>query len=66
MPAPPPGTTSLGAVIGIVVLTVLVVILLVLFLYYRHWQKDKENRHLTVAYTPGRTDSLEYAVPGKS
>lgn len=64
-PAPPAGSTSLGAVIGIVVLAVLVGGLLGLLLYYRHWQKQKERQQLAVAYTAGRTGSLEYAVPGE-
>lgn len=61
----PPADSSLGAMIGIIVLAVLLVTLLALFLYYRHWQKGKENHHMAVAYTTGRTDSSEYAVPGE-
>uniref|UniRef100_A0A8C3RXX9 Platelet endothelial aggregation receptor 1 n=1 Tax=Chelydra serpentina TaxID=8475 RepID=A0A8C3RXX9_CHESE len=63
VPAVPVGYSSLGAIIGIIVLVILLVALLVFFLCYRHWQKGKENRHLAVAYTTGRTDSSEYAVP---
>lgn len=59
----PMGYSSLGAIIGVIVLVILLVVLLVLFVGYRHWQKGKENRHLAVAYTSGRTDSSEYAVP---
>nr|XP_025035923.1 LOW QUALITY PROTEIN: platelet endothelial aggregation receptor 1 [Pelodiscus sinensis] len=63
VPAMPMGYSSLGAIIGVIVLVILLVVLLVLFVGYRHWQKGKENRHLAVAYTSGRTDSSEYAVP---
>ncbi|EMP31343.1 Platelet endothelial aggregation receptor 1 [Chelonia mydas] len=63
VPAVPVGYSSLGAIIGIIVLVILLLALLVFFLCYRHWQKGKENRHLAVAYTTGRTDSSEYAVP---
>uniref|UniRef100_A0A8D0G5S7 EGF-like domain-containing protein n=1 Tax=Sphenodon punctatus TaxID=8508 RepID=A0A8D0G5S7_SPHPU len=63
VPALPANYDSLGAVIGIIVLAALLVALLAFFLYYRHWQKGKESRHLAVAYTTGRTESSEYAVP---
>nr|XP_020653938.1 platelet endothelial aggregation receptor 1 [Pogona vitticeps] len=62
-PAPPPGPPSMGAVVGLVVLAALLVGVLVLFLSYRHWQKDKQSRHLSVAYTAGGADGSEYAVP---
>ncbi|XP_015271977.1 PREDICTED: platelet endothelial aggregation receptor 1 [Gekko japonicus] len=64
VPAPPTGYSgTLGAVIGIGVMAALLVAVLALFLYYRHWQKGKESQHLSVAYTTGRTDTSEYAVP---
>uniref|UniRef100_A0ACB8G6J1 Uncharacterized protein n=1 Tax=Sphaerodactylus townsendi TaxID=933632 RepID=A0ACB8G6J1_9SAUR len=65
VPAPPTGGSgsSLGAVIGIVIMAALLVLVLALFVYYRHWQKGKENQHFSVAYTTGRTNASEYAVP---
>lgn len=67
VPAPPSGySSSLGAVVGIVVMAALLLGVLALFLYYRHWQKGKQNQHLSVAYTAGRADSSEYAVPGEA
>lgn len=65
-PTPPAGYSSLGAIIGIVVLATLLLVLAVLFLYYRHRQKGKEGRPLAAAYTVGRPGSSEYVVPGEA
>uniref|UniRef100_H3B9C8 Platelet endothelial aggregation receptor 1 n=1 Tax=Latimeria chalumnae TaxID=7897 RepID=H3B9C8_LATCH len=63
-PMVPVQQDSLGAIIGIIVLVVLLVLLLFLFFWYRYRQKGKENHNLSVAYTPTRMASSEYAVPG--
>uniref|UniRef100_A0A670YKS9 Platelet endothelial aggregation receptor 1 n=1 Tax=Pseudonaja textilis TaxID=8673 RepID=A0A670YKS9_PSETE len=63
VPALPAANPSLGAVIGIIILAALLAAVLVLFFCYRRCQKEKEKRHVSVAYTTGRTDSSEYVVP---
>uniref|UniRef100_A0A8C5RTZ6 EGF-like domain-containing protein n=1 Tax=Laticauda laticaudata TaxID=8630 RepID=A0A8C5RTZ6_LATLA len=63
VPALPAANPSLGAVIGIIILAALLAAVLVFFFCYRRCQKEKEKRHISVAYTTGRTDSSEYVVP---
>lgn len=64
VPASPAIDRSLGATIGIIILAALLAAVLVLFFCYRRCQKEKEKRHVSVAYTTG-TGSSEYVVPGE-
>lgn len=63
VPAPPLAYSTLGMVVSLVALVALLVAVVAVALCYRHRQKGKENRHLAVAYTAGRTDTSEYVVP---
>lgn len=63
VPAPPLAYSTLGMVVSLVALVALLVAVVAVALCYRHQQKGKENRHLAVAYTAGRTDTSEYVVP---
>nr|XP_047905200.1 platelet endothelial aggregation receptor 1 [Anser cygnoides] len=63
VPTPPLAYSTLGVVVSLVALVALLVAVVAVALCYRHRQKGKENRHLAVAYTAGRTDTSEYVVP---
>nr|XP_013227154.2 platelet endothelial aggregation receptor 1 isoform X1 [Columba livia] len=63
VPAPPAAYSSLGVVLSLVALVALLVAAVAMGLCYRHRQKGKESRHLTVAYTAGQTDTSDYMVP---
>lgn len=65
VPTPPLAYSTLGVVVSLVALVALLVAVVAAALCYRHRQKGKENRHLAVAYTAGRTDTSEYVVPGE-
>ncbi|POI20324.1 hypothetical protein CIB84_015929, partial [Bambusicola thoracicus] len=65
VPAPPLPYSTLGMVVSLVALVALLVAVVTVALCYRRRQKGKENRHLAVAYTAGRTDTSEYMVPGE-
>lgn len=65
VPTPPLAYSTLGVVVSLVALVALLVAAVAAGLCYRQRQKGKENRHLAVAYTAGRTDTSEYVVPGE-
>ncbi|NXA01094.1 PEAR1 protein, partial [Nesospiza acunhae] len=62
-PAPPAASSPLGMVLSLVALVALLVAVVVTALCYHRWHKDKERRHLTVAYRAGQTDTSDYMVP---
>nr|XP_014130087.1 platelet endothelial aggregation receptor 1-like [Zonotrichia albicollis] len=62
-PAPPASSSPLGMVLSLVALVVLLVAVVVTGLCYHRWHKDKERRHLAVAYRAGQTDTSDYMVP---
>uniref|UniRef100_A0A8B9TZ76 Platelet endothelial aggregation receptor 1 n=1 Tax=Anas zonorhyncha TaxID=75864 RepID=A0A8B9TZ76_9AVES len=59
VPTPPLAYSTLGVVVSLVALVALLVAAVAAGLCYRQRQKGKENRHLAVAYTAGRTDTSE-------
>uniref|UniRef100_A0A8C3BTM0 EGF-like domain-containing protein n=1 Tax=Cairina moschata TaxID=8855 RepID=A0A8C3BTM0_CAIMO len=63
VPTPPLAYSTLGVVVSLVALAALLVAAVAAGLCYRQRQKGKENRHLAVAYTAGRTDTSDYVVP---
>lgn len=65
VPTPPLAYSTLGVVVSLVALAALLVAAVAAGLCYRQRQKGKENRHLAVAYTAGRTDTSDYVVPGE-
>ncbi|XP_030920188.1 platelet endothelial aggregation receptor 1 [Geospiza fortis] len=62
-PAPPAASSPLGMVLSLVALVALLVAVVVTALCYHRWHKDKERRHLAVAYRAGQTDTSDYMVP---